>query len=191
MLTIWGDLDVPPLVITMVNCTIAYNRAEISTGALWVGSSDTRVTLANCVLWNNDAPIAPEIRFEDVDGCAELLVLTHSDVKGGLVGVWISPGCEENLHWGDGMIDLDPGFASGPSGTWTADGSFDAENHQVTFTDAGANWTEGELVEKLVQPFTDQVYQYPIIANTATTMTIWADWDSIDVGQSTIVSGDC
>jgi hypothetical protein len=63
--------------------------------------------MSNCILWGNTAPGNYEI---SLDGTypAELDI-SHSDVKGGELSVYLGTGCI--LNWGAGMIDADPLFA--------------------------------------------------------------------------------
>ncbi|HUU84952.1 MAG TPA: hypothetical protein VM243_15740 [Phycisphaerae bacterium] len=86
-------------------------------------------------------------------------------------------------------MDADPEFFAGPSGTWTADGSYDAGSCRITFADADATWSENELAGKSVNPDIGQMLQFVIVTNTATTMTVWADWATIDAGVSWVTSG--
>ena len=145
----------------LTNCTISGNSAGSSGGGVASGGS---TTLTNCILWG-DSP-------QEIFGSP---VVTYCDVQGG----WS----------GEGNIDSDPLFVGGPSGVWTADGAYDADACQITFTDGNAAWAEDELAGKFVNPDTSQPLQLVIVGNTATTMTIWADWNTIDAEASWVASG--
>jgi hypothetical protein len=147
------------------NCTISRNVAaggNAQGGGLYGDSA----TLDDCILWG-DSP-------------DELVVwsppaVTYCDVQGG---------------WpGQGNIDGDPSFVGGPSGTWTADGMYDPSTYQVTLTDSTANWTPNTLAGKMVNADTGQPLHSVIVANTAATITVWADWATIDGGAAAIVAG--
>ncbi len=92
---------------TMVNCTFSDNSSVEFGGAVSV-SDDAHLQLVNCVLWDNEAPIGPEIRigFAGFEGGA--VTVSYSDVEGGADGVSIEFG--GTLNWGDGNIDRDPLF---------------------------------------------------------------------------------
>jgi len=71
---------------------------------------NTSPTMENSILWDNSASMGSEIvLLTNVN-----LHISFSDVKGGESEVYIGSGC--TLDWGDGMIDADPLFLTGPSG---------------------------------------------------------------------------
>ena len=155
------------------NCTLAYNGSGAGDGAiLWSCSGDNSV-LTNNILWNNE-PQEVTLHFS-----SHSLTLEYSDVKGGTGEDWFGEGC----------IDTDPGFDSGPSGTWTSAGAYDPNTLQVTFTDAGASWEVNELAGMLLNPDTSQPLQFYIVGNTENTITVWADWQTVDDGTSWVTSG--
>ena len=82
---------------TFKNCTIAYNHATKSGGGVlarfgvtWPGRS----TLHNCVVWNNSAPIGPNLEGRQA--------VSFSNVQGG-------------LYLGGTNISADPLFVDGPN----------------------------------------------------------------------------
>jgi hypothetical protein len=80
---------------SIMNSTFTSNGATSAGGAIWVFTSGSPPTVTNCILWDNLAPSGPEIWIQG--GSA---VVTYSDVEGG----WS----------GDGNINSDPLFVSGP-----------------------------------------------------------------------------
>jgi hypothetical protein len=78
--------------LTLANCTFSENTAQWLGGA--IRNLYSTVTLTNCILWG-DAP--PEI-----DTPVGTVVITYSNVEGGWAG--------------EGNIDADPCFVSGPLG---------------------------------------------------------------------------
>ena len=69
-----------------------------------------------------------------------------------------------------------PSFLGGPSGTWTADGAYDPDVGQTALTNAGAAWKPGALVGMFINPDTSQILQSLIVANDATTVTVWGNF---------------
>jgi len=94
-----------------LNCTFSANVGSDSGGGVWSGVG-TDLTLNNCILWGNEAPIGPELLVVDSpdyrnDPPAGLTV-NFSAVRGGQNGVEV--GGTANLVWGTGNIDADPRF---------------------------------------------------------------------------------
>jgi hypothetical protein len=176
-----GDAD-----LTVVNSIFAGNRALWSGGAinafLW-GSN--QAVLTNCTFGGNAAsagaavaaygttPITNSVLWGGVpdeisdDGGVSV---TFSDVHGGWSGLT--------------NLEVDPLWVGGPAGSWTDAGEYDYWTGLVTFTDASAAWTADEWVGKLVNPQTSLPFQLAIVANTATTITVRADWPTINTGVS-------
>ena len=153
-----------PMPGTVTNCTFSGNWAAGSGAAVvWTGGA---ASLSNSIYFG-DTPA------EILDGGN--VAITFSDVQGGWPGA--------------GNIDADPQFAGGPSGTWTAPGAHDYATHRVTLTDATAAWTDGALVGSFVKPDVSSALQFLIIANTATTLTIWADRQTVATGLSWVPAG--
>jgi len=156
--------------LEITNSTLVANSAASGRGLAcgWYDrQSPSDVSVRNCVFWNGGDEIW------NIDDST--ISVSYSDVQAGWPGY--------------GNIDADPLFSVVASGTWTADGAYDHEAYQVTLVDDTANWTQGEMIGKLLNPATTQPLQFPIVANTATTITVWADWDTIDAGVSWVTGG--
>lgn len=155
---------------SLQGCSIAENAAGVGGGvACDTGSPGygSIVTMANCILWNEGA----EIWIND----GSQVAVTYSDVEGGWPGT--------------GNIDAPPMYVAGDTGMWTADAVYDVDAVQVTFFDDAANWTPGALVRQTINPDTTQPLEFAIAANTATTITIWADYGTVAAGSSAIHAG--
>jgi len=152
---------------TVTNMTISGNTAGNGdgSGAHLEGTGSPQFT--SCIIQGNPP--------QDLLTQGVSLTLTHSDVA----GTWP----------GDGNIDADPLFVGGPGGAWTAGGAYDPVTFEITFTDNTATWTLDEWVGKLVNPDTTQALQLVVVDNTATTMTVLADWDTIDTAVSWVDAG--
>ncbi len=100
--------------IVIANCTITGNTAESEGGGL--SCYESFPIIKNSILWDNQSPSGPEMAIGseyDLDTVGHIL---YSDVKGGMASVMV--GQSASLFWGDGMIDADPLFVSGPSGSF-------------------------------------------------------------------------
>jgi hypothetical protein len=97
-----------------VNNTIVGNHAFKEGGAVFCETLSS-VILFNSILWDNEAPAAPEIMVStDYLGQNSSLFIRCSDVKGGLASTVVGTG--STLDWGtSGMIDADPLFADAGS----------------------------------------------------------------------------
>ncbi len=73
----------------------------------------TELTVAHGIFWDNDAPEGSEI-YLDFGGQGTSLGIEYSDVGGGIGSLVVETGC--TLSWGEGMIDADPMFVTGPGG---------------------------------------------------------------------------
>src|SRR5437588_2251390 len=83
---------------------------------------------------------------------------------------WLGKPPLTSVQWGAGMVDLNPLYLADISGVWTASAVFDAVRFRTVFTDAGTNWIDGQLVERLINPDVTQPLQAAAIANTSTIM---------------------
>ncbi len=167
--------------VTIGGCSFVGNTRAILAG---LSPGDT---ITNCTFRKNEdsyplvtygGAIVGSILWDD--GPAELpsdsdTLVSFSDVQGG----WAGPG----------NTNADPLFATGSSGVWTGAGAYDPDSHRVTLTDAGAAWTAGALAGQFVNPDTSQTLAFVIVDNTATTLTIWGDWASINRGASWVSDG--
>lgn len=98
------NVNASPLV---VNNTLYGNIAIDSGGGLYCYHPSTHPVVVNTILWNNDAPLGPEIRLGNGTYPSELTI-SYSDVKGGQASVFMDPGSV--LQWGAGMINAHPLF---------------------------------------------------------------------------------
>ena len=86
------------------NNTIVDNVAGGTGGGVHSRWSST-VEVVNCILWNNSAPLGPELAIED----SGVLLVHHSDVQGGQEAAYIGSG---SLNWGDNNLTANPVFVS-------------------------------------------------------------------------------
>jgi hypothetical protein len=150
----------------IVNCTIVHNCAAQHGGAIRCWESNP--VLKNCLLWYN----SPDEVSLDGQSTVEI---TYGDVCGGWLGV--------------GNTNVNPGLISGHFGVWSASGAFDPSAYQVTLTDAAAAWPESSLVGKCINPDISQPLHFAIVENTQTTVTVWADWSTVNARSSWIEGG--
>lgn len=159
-----------PARIHAVNNTIMKNRGDIRGGG--VHNNKSELYLTNTIIWNNHSPDQPHI----YSGSAAYTDVIFSDVKDGWPGT--------------GNIALAPEFdPCPPLGNWTRDATYDAENHLITFHDDTAAWTMDEWKDKLINPDTTQRIHFIVTANTAHSITVWADWPTIDSGTPWVTAG--
>jgi len=154
------------------NNTVALNQGG-GAGGLFSGNN---FTTENCIFWGNGDSNGPN---QISVNWTSWMGVDHSDVQGGYDGIGST-----QVSWGAGNIDKDPRFAGGPSGTWTRDATYDETRVRSTLTDTQVVFAPNALVGKLLQPDTSVVRQYPIVANTATTITIDGGFSSITAGAS-------
>jgi len=154
---------------TVNNCTFSGNFAYVydSIGGYGGGmhndaNSDPNVT--NCIFWDNNAVTDGNDIYNYGDSDPNV---TYSDVKEG--------------YEGTGNIDEDPCFmdVNTPTGSWTANPSYDSSTYQSTLTDANASWSVNELAAKFIKPDTSQYLQFLIVSNDTNTITVWSDVNSI------------
>ena len=120
---------------TLINCTIVGNMAEEGGGAILQESGT--LTLTNCILWNNTAPIATMVYLEHGYQVNAIVNISYSDIEGWQSGFHIEEGC--TLNWGEGNIDADPRFAL--PGYW---GNVNDPNIIVEPDDPNAMWFDGD-----------------------------------------------
>ena len=147
-----GGMDNASSSLTVTNCTFTGNTANTQGGGMYIFQSSPTVT--NCILWD-DSP------DEIGDGPGAVTTVLYSDVQFGSLGI--------------GNIDANPLFVGGPSGTWTDPGVFDPVADVTTFTDTNASFAPGGLVGGFLVPLTLFPTERPIVANTATTISVFTD----------------
>ncbi len=93
--------------VTINYSTISRNSANGDGGGIrtYRGSNSE---IKHCILWDNIAPVGPEIGLHSTNHPSTLTV-SYCDVKGGEAAAYVEPGC--TLIWGEGNIDADPCFA--------------------------------------------------------------------------------
>ena len=154
---------------TATNCIVSGNSGngiggvscaapiEISTSAVVANTGygiDIRcnpLQVKSSIVWNSQRQISSPIAA----------VVAFSNIDGGFPGT--------------GNINADPQFPNMPSGSWTSDGQFDSSTWRIVLANANARWTPDKFKGLLINPDTSQHLQLPIVSNTATTITIWAD----------------
>jgi predicted outer membrane repeat protein len=85
---------------TITNCTFVGNTATKQGGGIY-NLYYSSPTISNCIMWGDTAPTGPEISLHSSD-YPSTLNISHSDLQGGQVFVYVDPGC--TLNWGTGMI---------------------------------------------------------------------------------------
>ena len=147
-----------PTTFVIVNSsTIANNQSRTGGGFhVAVYSGGPVVTNRNIIVWGNTSTVGPA-----VTGITNAIF--YSAIQGGWTGL------------GHDNIALDPRFAKGPAGTWTAVGAYDPATGKTVLTDSTANWKPGEFAGVCLNPDNSQQLQTYIVTNTATTMTVYGD----------------
>lgn len=173
-----GMTTVSPI---LTNCLFVgngttYYYQDARGGALHLEYSDTIITqctfsgnrVAAGFPYGGPGGIASQWGFPRVANC---ILWGNSPHNGG--GPYVTYTDVAETTYGQGNITSDPLFPEGPTGTWTAPEAYDPNSHQLTLTDANAAWRDGELAGKFLCPDTTQPFQFIIVANTATTVTLW------------------
>ncbi len=156
----------------IINTTLARNHARLSGqgGGIY---ADTGMLAAypvvyNSILWDNTDTVSNE-QIVNTGGNGQTAV-DYSCIQGGYPG---------------NNINSDPLFPAAINGAWSAGSTFDSSQCQTTHTDGNASWSPGSMVGKFLQPDTTSLL-FPIIANTATTITVWGDNTSTSGGAYSI-----
>ena len=143
--------------------------------------------------------LEPGDQYDGGTSASSDLDVSHSDVEGGSDGV--QKDTNTTLTWESGNIggnpEHNPMFTKDPvtaDGFWytpACEGEppgpiavFDDVQVTITFTDVNGNFAAGALIGQFLEPKLDSVQQLPtqqfaITANTATTITVWADWEAV------------
>ena len=98
-----GPLDTYP---TIVNSTFTGNHSDVNGGA--VGVYLGTLTIANSILWGNDAPLGTQIAVSQLSQPDPDLSIDYCDLQDGLDGIDNEAGA--NFLWGRHNIDADPVF---------------------------------------------------------------------------------
>jgi hypothetical protein len=124
--------------VEVVNCTVTGNQASKNGGAIWYSGGDG--TVGNCILWGNTAAEGDQIYVANPDsgGGPAAMVVTYTDVQGGLAEAYAAAG--STLDWHPSNIEADPCFVR--AGHWAADTTWiDGDYHLLPSSpciDAGA-----------------------------------------------------
>lgn len=160
----------------IINCTIANNSAVLGGGLC--ASVGANLLVANTVLWGNTAGAGAQLRL--FTG-ATTLTVSHCLVQGGQADV--DGDGAARLIWASGNVVADPLFRTSFGrvwgGTWTAAAVYDPVTRTTTLYDAQARWLENELADLFLQPSLESLVQGLIVSNTAETITVWGDYDSL------------
>jgi len=89
------------------NCTVVTNSAGTGGAARCV--DEGKVTIQNSIIWSNHAAKGAQIAIESSPFCTSEVIISYSDVQGGILAVHVDP-CSI-LSWDSGNIDMDPCFA--------------------------------------------------------------------------------
>lgn len=142
--------------LTVRNTHVVENTAPAGAGIY--GSTHIPANIVNSIIYfNNDDS------FHSFNGN-----IIYSNIEGG--------------YDGDGNIDQDPLFIRHPQendGSWSQDPSYNENTYKTTLTDSSANWDNGELAGKFLNPSTDQSLQFVIDDNTSDTIVIWGNISEI------------
>lgn len=150
---------------SVFNTTFAGNRANMNGGGMASDGLANGARVENSVFWLN-----VDTAGAAMDESAQVYDLGPPSM--------VASTCVQGLAGfsGNNNIPFDPLFVGGPGGTWTASGSFDAGTGLTTFFDGSASFAPGSLVGSYVNPFTDAPLQFPIVANSATTIAVRGDF---------------
>jgi hypothetical protein len=177
--------------LRLINCVLVGNEADSHGGAIhsYADTTLSYLALTNCTLISNQAAEGRALACTSTwpEDFGTQVDVVNSVLRDGAAEVWIDDlsaviATSSNFQggWdGEGNIDEDPMFVIGPTGTWTADATYESPEAQTIFTDDSAGWVEDELAGKFLNPDIGQSIQSRIVANTATTVTAWGDLASL------------
>lgn len=156
---------------TITNCTIAGNQAGGIAGGIWVDSATGALDVVNSILWqNSDGGGSNTGESAQITSDPGSLTISFCDVQDD------DPLSGNIIDGVNNNIVADPLFLGGPSGTWTADATYDPTIGQATLIDGNASFTVDELAGKFLNPDTSQARQSLIVSNTAIEIVIWGDF---------------
>ncbi len=98
--------------LEIINGTIFDNVSDEGGGGFYCRGSS--ITIANTIMWANKAPQGREGYLNDYYGLPSTFQASFSALRGGQSAIHVEPGC--TLHWGSGMIDVDPRFVEPAAG---------------------------------------------------------------------------
>jgi len=131
------------------NCTFVRNAAagtfgepnNTGFGGGFYCSYESSSFVTDSIFWNNYALKGHQFGvgsgFEADQRCATLVV-SYSDVKASPNDVWIDDNC--TLKWGDGNIDEDPLFITGPFGDYYLSQTASGQSRNSSCLDAGSDY---------------------------------------------------
>ena len=136
----------------LLNLTVAGNQASIG-GGLYVDNGSPK--LINSILWGDTGG-----EVCTLSNCTSGVSVSYSDVSSG--------------YQGTGNINQDPKFVvpTNGTGTWAATPTFDSLLYQTTLTTSDHGWLSNAMTGKFLKPKSTDPRQYPIVVNTASTVTI-------------------
>lgn len=105
-----GGIFLEKSLTRLVNNTLFENLATMMGGGVLCFSSGVKIS--NHILWSNQAPEGKQI-YLGVDNYSSVLDINHSNVKGGLNGVFVGNG--STLNWNYGMKANNPQFVDSVS----------------------------------------------------------------------------
>jgi predicted outer membrane repeat protein len=149
------------------NCTFTGNDALPSqTGGSVINVTHGGIVgMTNCIVWGNTA--------YEWHSDSSTNSVAYTDLRGGLAGI-TNIGSSVVLD-GGGNLNTNPLFADEVTGTWTANGVYNADTFKTTLTDTNASWTPGVHAGRTVEVKANDICQFVITANSATTLTVWAN----------------
>jgi hypothetical protein len=165
-----GNFD--QMIVLITNCTFSGNYASGSYGGGAMCNWESGPVVTNCILWYNEADTVYDEIYNDGSSYP---VISYSDIKGGWTG-------------GTGNKDEDPCFfeVDTPTGSWTANPSYDESTFQSTLTDDSASWTVNQLAGKFINPDTlNQDLHFFIVSNDVNTINVWSNAEYIETSGKT------
>jgi hypothetical protein len=117
--------------ITVANCTVSGNDTLGFCGG--IDSHDSTFTITDCIVWGNTAWSVDQLSLTT----ASVVSILHSDLEGGAAGAFVEAG--STLEVGEGMIDADPLFVSGPLGAFYLSQPAAGQSETSPCVDAGSD----------------------------------------------------
>ena len=167
------------------NNTIAYNRAGQEAGGIYLGGF--WVEMRSCIfagnnkgdIWEGASNADPRVNsYHTFWGNADGI---YYDLDTETTYTTVSE-LQTNIPQATNNLDGDPLFVGDTyaESTWTAVSAYDPLTYQTTLTDTGASYTPDSLVGCFINPNTDiDNLQWYIVSNTANTITVWGEVDSV------------